>query len=235
LAFSVLVPGLVLARPAAQRSAGINLGAAAPQGGLPGALVEKFRRVRALTADFREEKRLAILVTPIVRAGTIAYEAPDRLAQDVTSPAPSRLVLAGNVLTMIDGQERHVLDIDQQPAVGLLVRLLLGVLAGDVAGLERHARLNFRALPAAAASQRSSAAKRARPATGEAWALDLDPADPLLTKLIKSMSVSGHDAVIDVLTIVDGNGDQTVTRFSNVQFPAAFTAQERAARFGVGR
>ena len=195
---------------------------------VPRALVEKFRQVRALTADFREEKHMAILVAPIVRAGTISYLSPGQLAQQVTEPSPSRLVLAGNVLTMIDGQQRHVIDINQQPAVGLLVRLLLGVLAGDVASLQRHARITFTALPAArgVGSPRSATAQKS-------WSLDLDPQDPLLIKLIKKMRLSGRDAVIDELTIVDANGDETVTRFSNVKFPAGFSAQERAARFGV--
>jgi outer membrane lipoprotein-sorting protein len=200
---------------------------------VPPALIDKLRKIRALTADFREEKRMAILVTPMVRVGKISYEAPDRLAQEVTEPSPSRLVLAANVLTMIDGKERHVLDIDQQPAVGLLVRLFLGVLAGDVAALGQHAKLTFRAPAASGNSAHPKHASHA--AAGDAWNLDLDPTDPLLAKLIKSMSVSGHDAIIDVLTLVDGNGDQTVTKFSNVRFPAAFTAQERAARFGVAR
>jgi outer membrane lipoprotein-sorting protein len=193
--------------------------------------VEKFRAVRALTADFREEKRMAILVAPIVRAGTIAYQAPGRLAMDTSQPAPSRLVLAENVLTMIDGQQRHTIDIDKQPAVGLLVRLLLGVLAGDVASLQQHARMAFRALPAAAAAGHGRKGRASTPAGG--WTLDLDPQDPLLAKLVKSLSVAGHDAVIDVLTLVDGNGDRTVTTFSNVKFLPGLSPQERAARFGT--
>jgi outer membrane lipoprotein-sorting protein len=206
-------------------------GRAAPaaQPTIPAALVEKFRAIRALTADFREEKRMAILVAPIVRAGTIVYQAPGRLAMDTSQPAPSRLVLADNVLTMIDGQQRHTIDIDKQPAVGLLVRLLLGVLAGDVASLQRHARMAFRALPPAAGHGRKGRGS----AGGGAWTLDLDPQDPLLAKLVKSLSVAGHDAVIDVLTLVDGNGDRTVTRFSNVKFLPGLSPQERAARFGT--
>jgi hypothetical protein len=203
------------------------------QGGVPRELVEKFRKVRGLTAEFREEKKMAILVAPMVRAGTIAYEAPGRLAQAVTSPNPSRLVLAGNVLTMVDGGQRHVLDIDKQPAVGLLVRLLLGVLAGDVAALERHAHVVYKALPAPSRSTRANRATAPATATTPGWSLDLTPRDPLLAKLIKSMSLTGRDAVIDVLTVVDANGDQTVTKFSNVKFLSGFTPPERAARFGV--
>jgi outer membrane lipoprotein-sorting protein len=190
---------------------------------LPPALVTQLRQIKALTADFQEEKRLAILVTPIVRTGQIAYEAPGRLAQEVKQPSPARLVLDGKMLSMTDGNDRHVIDIDQQPAVGLLVRLLLGVLAGDVQGLARHARIAFT----------SSKKGKSAPKAASGWTLDLDPTDPLLAKLIKSMSVSGHDAVVDLLTVVDANGDRTVTRFSNVKFLPAFTPQERAARFGI--
>lgn len=183
---------------------------------LPPALVHQLRKIRALSANFREEKRMAILVAPIVREGILHYEAPGRLAQQVTKPSPSRLVLSGNQLTMSDGEQRQVIDIDQQPAVGLLVRLLLGVLAGDVASLQRHARLTF-----------------TPPTRSSGWTLALQPQDPLLEKLIRHMQLTGHDAVIDVLTITDTGGDVTVTRFSNVKFAPGFTAQERAVRFGA--
>jgi hypothetical protein len=199
------------------------------EGALPGRLVEKFRAIKALTADFHEEKRMAILEAPIARSGTIAYESPGRLAMDVTKPSPSRLLLDRNVLTMIDGPQRHVIDIDKQPAVGLLVRLLLGVLAGDVDGLKRHARVAFHAGPRAKGQR-----DHARAATAS-WSLDLDPQDPLLAKLIKSMSVAGHEAIIDVLTVVDGNGDRTVTTFTNVKLLDGFSPADRAARFGPVR
>jgi outer membrane lipoprotein-sorting protein len=183
---------------------------------LPPALVEKLRQIRALTADFREEKKMAILVTPIVRTGTLAYEAPGRLAQQVATPAPARLVLDGKVLSMSEGQGKPTtrLDIEAQPAVGLLVRLLLGVLAGDVATLGQHTKLSYRDLGK------------------DAWSIDLLPKDPLLEKLIKSMHVSGRGAIIDVLRVVDRSGDETTTRFSNAKLLPGFTADERARRFG---
>jgi outer membrane lipoprotein-sorting protein len=186
---------------------------------LPPALVQKFRAIRALTADFREEKKMAILVAPLVRTGTLAYEAPDHLAQQTRQPSPSRMVLQGKRLTISEGEGKPatVIDIDKQAAVGLLVRLLLGVLAGDVSTLQQHARIAFRTLPNS---------------KGEAWSLDLDPVDPLLQKLITSMRVTGRGAIIDVLTVIDRSGDQTVTRFSSVKLLPGFSAQERAARFG---
>jgi outer membrane lipoprotein-sorting protein len=182
---------------------------------LPAPLVQKFRKIRALTADFREEKKMAILVAPLVRSGTLAYEAPDHLAQEVSKPTPSRLVLQGNRLTVGEGDGKTVttIDIEKQPAVGLLVRLLLGVLSGDDSTLSRHTRIAFRG-------------------KDEAWSLDLDPVDPLLQKLIKSMHISGRGAIIDLLTVVDRSGDETVTRFSNVKLLPGFSPQERAARFG---
>jgi hypothetical protein len=212
---------------------GVAAGANAGEADVPRAVVEKFRAIKALTADFHEEKRMAILEAPIVRSGTIAYESPGRLAMDVTQPSPSRLVLDRNVLTMTDGQQRHVIDIDKQPAVGLLVRLLLGVLAGDVDGLKRHATVAFRTgSPAERSKSKGKKTDRAGTAT-EPWSMDLDPQDPLLAKLIKHMSVAGHDAIIDVLTIVDGNGDRTVTRFANVKLLDGFSPADRATRFGA--
>jgi hypothetical protein len=211
---------------------GVAAGANAGEADVPRAVVEKFRAIKALTADFREEKRMAILEAPIVRGGTIAYESPGRLAMDVTQPSPSRLVLDRNVLTMTDGQQRHVIDIDKEPAVGLLVRLLLGVLAGDVDGLKRHAKVAFRTVSPDNRGKSKGKHNRAGAAT-EPWSMDLDPQDPLLAKLIKHMSVSGHDAIIDVLTIVDGNGDRTVTRFANVKLLDGFSPSDRATRFGA--
>ena len=223
---SGLVLGVALWAGAARANAGEAAGLP------PGRLIEKFRAIKALTADFREEKRMAILEAPIARAGTIAYESPGRLAMDVTQPGPSRLLLDRNVLTMIDGPQRHVIDIDKQPAVGLLVRLLLGVLAGDVDGLKRHARVAFRGLPRGKSQRGAGQAARSGTAM-ESWSMDLDPQDPVLTKLIKSMSVTGHDAIIDVLTVVDGNGDRTVTTFSNVKVLDGFSPADRATRFGA--
>jgi hypothetical protein len=193
-----------------------------PATSLPPALVEKFRRIRALTADFREEKRMAILVAPLVRTGTLSYEAPDHLAQVVAHPTPSRVVLAGKRLTIGEGAGKPatVIDIEQQPAVGMLVRLLLGVLAGDVSTLQAHTRIAFQA----------AAGKGAK---SDAWSLELVPVDPLLLKLVQNLRVKGRGAIVDELVVLDRSGDQTVTRFSNVKLlPGGFTAKERAARFG---
>ena len=67
-------------------------------------LLERFRKVPGLYARFREEKRIALLVDPLVSEGTLHFVPPERLAKHVLQPAKSSVLIDGGVLRFRRGQ-----------------------------------------------------------------------------------------------------------------------------------
>ena len=184
---------------------------------VPAELLQSFRKVAALRAQFREEKRMALLAAPLTRTGTLYYEAPGRLAQHVATPAPSRLLIDGKRLETLDASGRSSVDLAQHPAVGALLGLILNLLGGDGSALGREATIQFVTSP-----------------KDRRWTLELLPKTDLLRKLLRKMTCVGRGTTLETLTVLDASGDETVTRFSKVEFLPRFPPEERTRAFSRG-
>jgi hypothetical protein len=74
-----------------------------------------FRDVPGLEAHFKEEKRLAVLVAPLISEGQIYFAPPHRLAKRVLVPAKSSMLIDGNRLSFQDEHGSETLSIDAYP------------------------------------------------------------------------------------------------------------------------
>jgi outer membrane lipoprotein-sorting protein len=191
------------------------------------ALLLRFSRVEAMSAHFREEKHMALLVTPLLSEGMLYYQKPRLLARHTQKPTRSSLVLREGELTFGDAQHSESLALSAQPALQVLIDTFVAVLSGDAQALERMATVRFEPLLAGPASGGPAA-------SAEAFHLTITPSDPSVRKIVRSMTFDGEDAVLKRMELVDANGDRTVTTFDDVRLRGRYPADEVKRIFRVG-
>lgn len=161
-----------------------------------------------LSAEFREEKRIALLRDPLVSQGSIYFAPPDRLARYVRTPVPSVVLLIGDRVWYDFRGDRGDLDLDSHPMLRGMSSIFLLLLAGDVEGLGRLFDM------------------KADIAESGRWEIILRPSQQPLRESIESMRVSGTGAQISELHIAERNGDETTMHFSAVDSARRFSASE---------
>ena len=175
-----------------------------------------FARVEALSAHFKEEKRMALLTVPLVSEGDLYYQKPRSLARHTKKPSASSLVLSGDQLSFGDAQRKESMGVDAHPAVRVLVDTFVAVLAGDTAKLQAMAQVTLERV-------------------GErGFRIVVLPREANVLKLVKSMAFEGEGAVLTRMELVDANGDRSVTTFTEVHPRKRFAQDEEKRYFRVG-
>lgn len=226
-----------LLRPAARRAAGRSLLAAAVAGCVLGLavfgaapghsqsarikserqLLQQFHALDGLSAEFREEKRVALLVVPLVSEGAIYFARPGTLARHTTRPSSSTIVVDSGQIAMRSGQQVQRLSVSTHPAIGPLVNALLYLFSGDEAAL------------------RKSLASTFEPETEkEPWRLELRPRDPAAAKLVSLLVLRGRGLKVHTLYLKEGSGDESTTTFSNHRIPRSYSSGERRTLLSIG-
>lgn len=142
------------------------------------------------TVPFTEHRTVAALTTPVERAGTLAFERPDRLEQDTTRPKPERLVISGDTLTdEVPGTGPRTIPLDSHPVLAALAETLRAVLAGDGARLRALYDLD---------------------AEGEldGWRLLLTPRATALRDVVVRVTVDGTRSAIRQIDLQFRDGDE---------------------------
>jgi outer membrane lipoprotein-sorting protein len=179
------------------------------------ALLAKLAKVEGLSARFREEKRLSLVAVPLVSEGTIHYQKPRRLARHTLKPAPSSVLLSGDVVRFADATRSETIGLDTQPALRMLIDTFVAVLAGDKAALARFSQISL----------------KERGVAG--WRIDLVPKDPKLLRIVRTLAFEGKGGELSAMELVDGHGDVSRTTFSDVRFGRLSEAEaKRAFRIG---
>ncbi len=179
-------------------------------------LLGKLRAVEAVSAHFREEKRIALLAMPLISEGDVYYQKPRSLVRHTRKPLASSVLLEGDKLSFGDKSHVESASIAGQPALSVLADAFIGVLSGDKAALERAAKLTLETR------------------AGDGWRIVATPTrDPLL-KLVRLMEFEGVGATVLRMRLVDANGDETLTVFSSVVLRKSFDSPERARLFRIG-
>ena len=179
------------------------------------ALLARFRAVRGLSARFREEKFIALLEEPLVSEGVLHFAPPARIARLVERPAASSMVLDGDELRLVDARGTQRIDLARMPIVRAFVDAFRAVLAGDGAALERSFRTRLR-----------------REQDGS-WTLGLSPRVRAVARAIRWVELSGRDVRITRLRIIEVNGDESRTVFTDVDAARTYGAAEAQRLFGA--
>lgn len=165
--------------------------AGADQGWTLARLLDGFAQTREARASFVERKRVTVLDRPLISAGELRFEAPDRLEKRTLRPKPERLRVEGDRLSLERGERKVELDLRSYPEIAAFVESIRGTLAGDRAALERYYRIRLE-------GDRAS------------WALTLTPRSSAMAALVARVRIAGKRAEISVIEIMLANGDQTL-------------------------
>ena len=109
-------------------------------------------------ARFTEQRFVHGLEGPLDAAGTLSFDAPDKLVRRTLSPRVETMAVEGNTLTLSRGGRNRTLALDSMPELQGLVEAMRGTLSGDGATLQRY----FSSTVAGSAGK---------------WTLDLTPLD----------------------------------------------------------
>jgi hypothetical protein len=142
-------------------------------------------------AQFTEKRSIAMLEQTLESSGRLWFEAPDTFVRETLEPRREKLVVVGNQLTLTQGTRVRTLALDATPEAAVMVEAIRGTLTGNRDALERYFKANV---------------------SGDArqWRLDLAPRDWRLQAQVRSIRVSGRDAVVREVAVTLADGDRSV-------------------------
>lgn len=167
-----------------------------PLGALPDewdlkSLMQQMAQVPASRARFVETRHIALLTQPLELKGSLSYERPNRLSKHVQSPFDELLSIDGDTLTLVNTKKVATFSLREQPAAAALVESVRATLAGDLAQLERHYRLQFSG-------------------TRAAWRLRLVPREAQVKGAVEAIVLAGAGARLKRIEIAEAGGDRSV-------------------------
>jgi hypothetical protein len=166
-------------------------------------LIARFHAMPGFSARFEEERRIALLETPLRSRGTVHFVPPALLLRRVTEPSASLLRLDANRFVFTDAYGSETFDLGANPVARVFAHTFTDVLAGDLERLRASYEIDFR--PETATHGPESA-----------WRMELTPSDPALARAISGLSLRGHGLVVLDLEVRERGGDATFTRFADV-------------------
>ena len=156
------------------------------------AVMHALAAVPTLHAEFREEKTLAVLKTPLITTGRLFYRAPDFLRKQTLQPQPEEYEADGPWLTLETATTgRRQFDLNGYPQLRPLVEAIRATQAGDLATLERYYHLDFSG-------------------TFADWSLRLTPKDEAAGHYISTIVLTGQRGRILRMETLEPQGDRSV-------------------------
>ena len=168
-----------------------------------------------MECHFREEKRIALLTTPIVSEGTVHYARPGRLVRRITRPSPQTVLIDAGRLQMSEGGRVETIDLAAQPVVRSFVDTFTLLFGGDRAALERIYRVTHSA------------------GDGTRWTIVLTPRASPLDRFLREIRFEGDGTSLRSMVMTEVSGDVTTTTFTDVDTTRRYTAEESARIFSL--
>jgi outer membrane lipoprotein-sorting protein len=156
-------------------------------------LMRALAAAESSSATFVETKYSALLKTPYVTRGTLAYRRGVSLEKHVLSPYDERIVVQGDRVT-IDNRSRgrkQSASTSSSPVLAALVEGIRATRSGDLAALERHFEVKV-------------GGRR------EQWSMQLKPTGDETAKYVSSVVVSGAGGRITRVDVEEASGDRAV-------------------------
>lgn len=166
-------------------------------------------------ARFRETKEIALLETPVESEGEIFFAPPRRFARITTAPAETRFVIDGDVLSFRDESGQQEVDLGRNDIARAAIEGFLVLWNGDAQGLKQRYATEFSA-------------------QGDRWHLALRPRSETVAAVLGSLTLEGEGPTLLEMTLVEPNGDRTLTRFEDVRSDAPLSPEEIHRAFGRG-
>lgn len=172
-----------------------------------------FAKSPGFSADFVEEKHIALLKEPLKNQGRVYFARPGAFARHIDKPFRSAIFLLEKTLILWDESGQRRVELGEHPAAFALATSFLSLLQGRRATLEANYEVRF------SGSSESE------------WKLELDPKTEALRRLVTRLQFTGTKRSIGSMTVREASGDHSVTQFVNTRTDRHFTDAEKARFF----
>jgi outer membrane lipoprotein-sorting protein len=176
----------------------LHVTAAGAQGAVPfdlAHLMARFATVKSASAQFVERRYLHFLKAPLIAKGVLIFTAPNRLEKKTLEPAAESMVVDGDTLTVQRDGQTQTLSLSAYPQIGAFIEGIRATLTGDAASLQRIYQIDLQG-------------------NASGWLLQLQPRDPAMQAVVRSISISGSRNVIDRIQTIEHDGDRTDMRIT---------------------
>jgi outer membrane lipoprotein-sorting protein len=176
----------------------LRVPAAGAQGAAPfdlAHLMARFATVKSASAQFVERRYLHFLKAPLIAKGVLIFTAPNRLEKKTLEPAAENMVIDGDTLTVQREGQTQTLSLSAYPQIGAFIEGIRATLTGDAASLQRIYQADLQG-------------------NANGWLLQLQPRDPAMQAVVRSISISGSGSVIDRIQTIEHDGDRTDLRIT---------------------
>jgi outer membrane lipoprotein-sorting protein len=177
-------------------------------------LMDGMASTSGVIANFREQKRIALLEEPLESSGTLYFVPPDRFARFTSRPEASLLVIDGAKLRFEHGGGAKF-DLSGSPMARVFVDNFIVLFNGDLPRLQDLYHTEFSA-------------------EGETWTLILEPRGSPLRGIVKQIALRGNRRGILEIAMQDSDGDRTTTAFDAVETDVRFTDEQLEDLFVEG-
>ena len=179
-------------------------------------LMEQMAKTSGVRAHFRERKEISLLSAPIETHGVLYFVPPDRLARHTLEPGRAVLVIDGDSVRFFDASVGEPVDLSSDPIARQFAQNFAVLFNGDLASLRERYRVSFRS-------------------DGDHWELALDPRSAAVREFVRDITLRGRGATLLEMVWRETDGDQTTTRFDEVETNRAFSDEELDRAFPSGK
>lgn len=153
----------------------------------------------SLQANFREERRLAMLKEPVVNEGKVWFTLPDKVRREIEGNTPSTTVIDGKKMSIYypNYQQLEIYDLEKRPIIKDSLRALT-------------AGLNFREIGSYYNVEGSK--------DGNVYHITLTPKTASVRKLVKSVDLTLNENLTPARVVVeDSKGQRFTITYTNVR------------------
>ena len=159
-------------------------------------LLKIFSEQKQSKVDFKEEKHAFYLDEPIESSGYLEFYAPNKLNKFIIKPEKVSQKIDGDTLTINDGNNTHIVDLNDHPEFSIILSSIIHVLSGNHAALINDFKIKFE-------SKHSG------------WILSLRPHDSFIASNVDSIQIFGKRNVFLKMIVKEPNNDYTLTTLYN--------------------
>ena len=153
-----------------------------------------------LKGAFEQTKKIRVIKKPLASSGDFLLLKDKGVLWRTVKPMESTLRITRDDISEIkNGKAAVLVSMKDQPALGLISRVLFAVFSTDVDELKRHFEFT----------------RAQRPDEAGHWAAALRPRDAMVRKAVERIEIAGG-RVVESITLGEVNGDVSVIRFKDV-------------------
>lgn len=179
-------------------------------------LLAAFSQMPGLEARFTEEKHIGMLAAPLESSGVLYFDHEGYMLRRVLEPQAMDVLLTPGMLRLSEAGQSEVIDFSTRPDIARFVTAFMWLLRGDEPALEAAYEIGFQL-----------------GAAEEEWVMTLTPRDQELRYIIREIEIRGRGFYVHELRVLEGSGDETITRIRDANPERRYSEQEARELFGA--